>query len=559
MRHIINTFLKYKEYVMLVIIAVFASLIFGIAYLLKEQFGAIMSVATYLTWHNLFEFTSVLISFTVFVVSYYTYKQTGNLRSIFLGSIFLGVGMLDAFHTLSYKGMPAFLTESNGANRATTLWIIARMITALGFLAASFIPINTKSRLRRIIFSAVPMVSSVLILCTVTYYSAIFPPMYVEGIGLTSYKIALEYMVIILLALSILKFAHEYKTTKNRMVLLICISLEISIFSEAAFVLYFSVYDIYNYLGHIYKFIAFFIIFRAIFINDIQEPYRKLSLAKQKLREHADSLDMTVKERTKELEELNQKLMEDLEYARDIQKSIFTQRNQDWEKVRFEVKNYSAEMVSGDFCNVFKIDSDNIGFYIGDVSGHGVPAAMLTIFLNQTIKTMIEMETNELNIISPLEVLDNIYRSFNNTNFSENVYIVMIYAVYNKNTRVLTYSSAGLNVHPILIKPSGEICEIEMKGFPICKFIEFYSGEYHNHTLKLSENEKILFYTDGLIEAQNSENNFFGDARLKEILRNNYSKPAGELSQLISNSIFRFTGNKEIRDDITFLIMEVLE
>jgi len=167
----------------------------------------------------------------------------------------------------------------------------------------------------------------------------------------------------------------------------------------------------------------------------------------------------------------------------------------------------------------FKIDNDNIGFYIGDVSGHGVPAAMLTIFLNQTVKTLLEMETNELNKISPAMVLENIYRSFNSTNFDENVYIVMIYAVYNRHTQVLTYSSAGLNVSPILIKPSGEILEIEIKGFPICKFIEFYDGEYQNHALKLNKDEKILFYTDGLIEAQNTDRNFFGDMRLKEIYR----------------------------------------
>jgi len=108
------------------------------------------------------------------------------------------------------------------------------------------------------------------------------------------------------------------------MVLLLCVSLEITIFSETAFVLYFSVYDIYNYLGHVYKFIAFFIIFRAIFINDIQEPYRKLSKAKEKLRNHAENLDMMIRERTRELENLNQKLMQDLKYARDIQKSFLS-------------------------------------------------------------------------------------------------------------------------------------------------------------------------------------------------------------------------------------------
>ncbi|HOM01808.1 MAG TPA: MASE3 domain-containing protein [Acetivibrio sp.] len=559
MRNVVSIFSKYKEYVLLVIIAAIASIIFGIAYLLKEKFGTIMSVESFLAWHNVLEFTSVLISFTVFVVSYYTYEQTGNLRSAFLGSVFLGVGMLDAFHTLSYKGMPSFLIENISANRATTLWIFARTVTSLGFFVSSFIPPNAKIRVNRVVFVVVPLVSSVGMLYLVTYRPGVLPPMYVEGSGLTHHKIYFEHLIIMLFALSILMFIREYKTSKNKMVLLLCISLEIAIFSEAAFVLYFSVYDIYNYLGHIYKFIAFFIIFRAVFINNIQEPYRKLSKAKQKLREHAESLDMMVRERTKELESLNQKLMEDLKYARDIQKSVFTLRNQDWEKVRFEVKNYSSEMVSGDFCNVFKIDNDNIGFYIGDVSGHGVPAAMLTIFLNQTIKTLIEMEINELNIISPSEVLENIYRSFNTTNFDEHVYIVMIYGVYNRHTHILTYSSAGLNVSPILIKPSGEISEIEIKGFPICKFIEFYSGEYENHMLELNKDEKILFYTDGLIEVQNTENSFFGDVRLKEILKKNHKKPAQELSRLISSSIFGFAGTKEIKDDITFLLMEVVE
>ena len=559
MRSIIRAFLKYKEYVLLAIIAVAAGLVFGIAYFLKEQFSAVMTVESFLAWHNILEFTSGLISFTVFAVSYYTYEQTGNLRSVFLGSVFLAVGMVDAFHTLSYKGMPAFLIENNSSNRATIFWIIARLFTALGFFISSLIPASVKIRTKRIIFVAVPLITSISALYLATYHPELFPPMHIEGKGLTFFKIYSEHLIIILFALSVLMFIREYNKTKNKMVLLLCVSLEITIFSEAAFVLYFSVYDIYNYLGHVYKFIAFFIIFRAIFINDIQEPYRKLSKAKEKLRNHAENLDMMIRERTRELENLNQKLMQDLKYARDIQKSVFKLRNQDWEKVRFEVKNYSSEMVSGDFCNVFKIDNDNIGFYIGDVSGHGVPAAMLTIFLNQTVKTLLEMETNELNKISPAMVLENIYRSFNSTNFDENVYIVMIYAVYNRHTQVLTYSSAGLNVSPILIKPSGEILEIEIKGFPICKFIEFYDGEYQNHALKLNKDEKILFYTDGLIEAQNTDRNFFGDMRLKEILQENYNKSASELSKLISDGIFGFTGKKEIKDDITFLIMEVVE
>jgi len=110
-----------------------------------------MTVESFLAWHNILEFTSVLISFTVFAVSYYTYEQTGNLRSVFLGSVFLAVGMVDAFHTLSYKGMPAFLIENNSSNRATIFWIIARLFTALGFFISSLIPASVKIRTKRII------------------------------------------------------------------------------------------------------------------------------------------------------------------------------------------------------------------------------------------------------------------------------------------------------------------------------------------------------------------------------------------------------------------------
>lgn len=558
MKEIAKRLLKLKDYALIVATAIVAYSVFGFLGLFEEQFSQVMSAASFLAWHNLLEFTSVLISMTIFLVSYYTYNQTKKLRSICLGSVFLTIGILDAFHTLSYQGMPAFLTENDDSNRATTLWIISRLIAGAGFLGVTFINTEIKSKLNKKIFLIVPAGFCMLALVIVTYYPSFLPAMFIEGSGLTQWKINLEYLVILLFCLTALRFIAEYKATKNKMTILLCISLVVSIFSEISFVLYNSVYDIYNYLGHIYKFIAFFIMFRVIFIYNIREPYNKLYAAKQELREYADNLDKLVQERTLELEILNKKLMEDLEYARDIQKAMFTLHHPDWQKVRFEAKYYTAERASGDFYNVFKLDNNNIGFFIGDVSGHGVAAAMLTVFLNQTIKTLVEVETNDV-AKNPSRVLENVYRSFNNTNFSENVYIVMMYAVYNIDTRRLTYSSAGLNAMPVLIKPSGEIQVIEMKGFPICKFIDYYSGEYKNHILDLSKNDKILFYTDGLVEAQSADKSFFGRERLEKILRDNSNIPLKELSGLISKNVFEFMGQRELKDDITFVIMEIAQ
>ncbi|NLD50020.1 MAG: SpoIIE family protein phosphatase, partial [Clostridiaceae bacterium] len=490
--------------------------VFGLVYLLYDKFHEVMSIANYLTWHNAFEFTSVLVSLSVFLVSYYSYEQTGNLRSAFMGSVFFTMGMIDAFHTLSFKGMPAFFIENDTANRATTFWITARYIGAIGFLTASFIKQEKKSQVKKGVFVVIPLIISISALVLFTYFPSVLPPMYAEETGLTAWKVYSEFIIIAVLIIAAARFIFEYNKTKERHTFLFSISLILKIFSEAAFVLYSSIYDIYNYLGHIYKFLAFFIIFRVIFISNIKKPYSELKEAEQKLRSYADNLDILVMERTLELKKLNDMLLEDLEYARDIQKAVFSSKLPEYEEVAFEVKYYPAERVSGDFYNIFKIDSDNIAFYIGDVSGHGVPAAMLTVYLNQTVKILMDNEMK--NMLSPADVLNSLYVAFNSTNFKENVYIVMLYAVYNLKERKIVYSSAGLNVQPILIKSSGELSDIKLNGFPICKFIEYYSEKYENSYLILEKNDKILFHTDGLVEAQNRSKGFYSDNRLKALI-----------------------------------------
>jgi sigma-B regulation protein RsbU (phosphoserine phosphatase) len=384
--------------------------------------------------------------------------------------------------------------------------------------------------------------------------------MYIEGVGLTDYKIWSEYIIMSLFLFATIKYIYEYSKTKERFLLLISVSLLISIYSEMAFVLYISVYDIFNYLGHIYKFIAFFIIFRAIFINNIQRPYLELYKAKQELRHYADNLDMLVHKRTEELKQLNDKLLEDLDYARDIQKALFPTKIPRWGELSFEMGYFPAERVSGDFYNIFEVDSENVAFYIGDVSGHGVPAAMLTVFLNQTMKVLVDdwmKKEKGVDILDPSQVLSSIYKSFNMTNFKEEVYIVMLYGIYNIQTRKLTYSSAGFNTQPIVIRQPGEVFDIDIKGFPICKLIEFFSGEYENSFIILEPKDKILFYTDGLIEANNKDGCFYEDKRLVDLLKKNYQKPAAKMCQLISDSVFEFIDGNQPKDDITFFIMEV--
>jgi sigma-B regulation protein RsbU (phosphoserine phosphatase) len=475
------------------------------------------------------------------------------------------MGIIDTFHTFSFKGMPYFLIENDTANRATTFWIIARLIGAIGITLGSFIGLNKKSRIDRKIFSSISVLLSLSILVIVTYFPHVIPTMHIEGEGVTQIKKILEYVVILFLCLAGIMYMQQYVQKKDNSNLLFTIAIAASIFSEMSFMRYNSVYDIYNYIGHVYKFISYFIVFRVAFINNIEKLYLALYDAKNRLKKYSGDLSSLVSERTKELEIankelnlLNQKFLDDLEYARDIQKAILPEKLPNNELVTFDAKYYPAERVSGDFYNIFRLDDHRIGMYIGDVSGHGVPAAMLTVFLNQSIKTIKELDGNRFEVINPSAVLKNLYELYNKVNFKDEVYILVLYAIFDIRTKELVYSSAGMNTQPLLVKKNNEISEIEIKGLPICNLMDFLDADYIDNTIQLDNGDRVFFYTDGLVELSNKETGeSFTLEHLKEILAENNDKCCFKLYREIDRKIKGVSDINGLNDDVTFFMLQV--
>jgi len=547
-----------KQYHGITIIFVLSLLLFACAARYNAIFVQLMSVTTFLTWHSIFEFLSILAAFSIFIVSYYTYEESANVRMILLGCAFLAMGTLDTFHFFSYKGMANFFIPNTSSNRATTFWVLARLIGSIQIAAAEFIPLKHKSDLKKSIF-VVPTVLTVLVLfILVTYYPQYFPAMYIEGMGLTPIKIILEYVVICFLMATFIKVSLDYKRTSSTQEYLFIIGLLLFIFSEVAFVSYASVYDAYNYLGHIYKIIAYFIMFKAIYTDNVRMPYREMKKAKNQLSEYSKGLNDLVKQRTKELEKINGKLLQDLEYAKEMQQSLLPIKMPHDMMVSFDAVYLPAEHLSGDFYNVVKLDDNNIAIYIGDVAGHGVSAAMLTVFAYQNIKSLKETDDCENEINAPGFVINSLYKAFNKTNFKEETYIVMLYGIYNINERCFTYASGGINVPPLIIKHSGEIKEMEVSGFPICKLGKVISPHFEERVIKLEPEDKILFYTDGLVEAENSKGIRYTEENLFEIIRKNHALRRSDFCKAIENDFFKYMEHRgNPKDDVTLLVMDV--
>ncbi|WP_024832555.1 SpoIIE family protein phosphatase [Ruminiclostridium josui] len=249
---------------------------------------------------------------------------------------------------------------------------------------------------------------------------------------------------------------------------------------------------------------------------------------------------------SQELERQNEQLREDLSIARKLQCSLLPKQQFVGEKISFSYVYKPCEMIGGDFLDIFEIDEDHVGIYIADVSGHGVAASMLTMFLRAAI---------DKSSLSPSKVLTQLYQEFNKNGFEDELYISVFYGIINISDYSFCYSNAGLNVPPILF--SGDDFKLlRTKGIPISNWVD--NPEYTEVTQKLNPKDRLLFYTDGIIEIKNKSSEQFGEDRIIEHFLRKDLNPSSIISKLVDKAL-SFSGSTihEIMDDITIALLEI--
>ncbi len=242
----------------------------------------------------------------------------------------------------------------------------------------------------------------------------------------------------------------------------------------------------------------------------------------------------------------NKKLQDDLNLAKKLQCSLLPKHLPE-DKINFSFVYKPCEALGGDFLDIFNIDGDHIGIYIADVSGHGVSASMLTVFLRSSI---------DKKTLSPSLALNKLYEEFNKNNFDQDLYITLFYAIINLKDYTLTYTNAGHSVCPFVFnKNRFEI--LRTPGTPISNWID--APEYTEGKLQLLHGDRLFFYTDGIIELKNEKKEQFGEERLLDILLDNTSEPAVILNTIIDRAVGFAQGPayEGIPDDITIALIEI--
>jgi sigma-B regulation protein RsbU (phosphoserine phosphatase) len=240
-----------------------------------------------------------------------------------------------------------------------------------------------------------------------------------------------------------------------------------------------------------------------------------------------------------------ERMRKELEMCRKIQEELLPRKP--FRSGTTEVKGVSlpAREVGGDFFNYFPMPDGTMALLIGDVSGKGLPAALLMANLQATIKARLPLE---LDLVKLAEQLDGEIA----VNNSE-AYLTLFIAVLDLQSLRLRYVNAGHNSQ-FLLHSDGSAEQLESTGRPLGLLA---GGGFQEKSILLRNEDYLFFYTDGLVEAVNAAGEEFGMSRLEALLVENCARGLEGMLADIEKAISKYRAGIEAADDATMMILKI--
>jgi PAS domain S-box-containing protein len=263
----------------------------------------LMSLYSYLLFHCIAELFSIVVACGVFMVYWNARRFLDNGYFLFVGIAYLCVGGIDLLHTLAYKGMGVF--PANDGNLANQLWIAARYLESLSFVAACVF-LNRRLNVQRV---AACYAAVVALLLGSIFHGGIFPDCFIDGVGVTTFKTSSEVIISGILAASIFLLVRRKAEFDQRVFRLLLGSLIVTIASELSLCAYTDPYGTANLIGHLLKLASFYLLYRAFIEEGLKRPYdlifRELRSSEDTLRRHKDAMESLYLKLAKKQEFLN--------------------------------------------------------------------------------------------------------------------------------------------------------------------------------------------------------------------------------------------------------------
>lgn len=249
-----------------------------------------------------------------------------------------------------------------------------------------------------------------------------------------------------------------------------------------------------------------------------------------------------------------ERLRHELLIAREIQQILFPRNFPQIEKLELCFRSITAEEVGGDYYDWFWIDKNRLAVVIADVSGKGVPGALVMAMFRSTLKS------RAITAQSTAELLTEV-NNLMMPDIKQDMFISAILAFVDISARTLSFSRAGHLPLMIYRKSEDSIEESCPKGLALGFSTLAPGGIFEERKIELNTGDSVIFYTDGVIEAQNPKKEVFGSERLKDFLCENLSKHSEDSASLLIEKtvqqINAYVKNEPQSDDITLGFLKV--
>ncbi|GAL29669.1 serine phosphatase RsbU regulator of sigma subunit [Vibrio variabilis] len=248
-------------------------------------------------------------------------------------------------------------------------------------------------------------------------------------------------------------------------------------------------------------------------------------------------------------------MRQDLDYAGEFIRQLLPNRKV-FDKVAMNYTSIPSAQIGGDILGYFELDEDHLGFYLLDVSGHGVSSALLSFSVQQTLSvvnganSVVFKDTpNGREIRSADEVVTKLNEIYSQDD-SNTLYFTMVYAVLNRKTGEMNYCVAG---HPPVIWYQHESQSTQFLGDENFVVGMFDFADYKQDSITLGPNDEIWLYTDGITEAR-YEDDFYTEERLKLLIDNSRDLELEDKPDAVVSAVREWQHNDEFDDDISMLV-----
>ncbi len=259
----------------------------------------------------------------------------------------------------------------------------------------------------------------------------------------------------------------------------------------------------------------------------------------------AQSAQIVENARLNQEEQALMHIQEEMRVAQNIQQNLLPREVPVFEGYEFAGKSIPAKEVGGDYYDFIPLNDGRLAFCLGDISGKGIPAALLMANLQATLRGQAFIGNECKNSVS---FANNIL--YHNTDPTR--YATLFYSLLNTKEHKITYCNAGHN-NPYIFSPGKKVVRLSEGGIVVGMMPDY---NFNEDSVELFPDDVFILFSDGVTEAMNSNEDEFGEERLEEIIRKSLHLKAEDIIKAIFKEVEVFTRGALQSDDITMLIIK---